>query len=107
MGFAETVLRLSQMGFYNFFAPFAIVFTVTLGILMKSKPFGDWEKSTAIMLIYGVISFMIALFVMLYGLNVYIEMFLAWVLGRAGLILIIILSAIIIAAFLGGEKGGE
>jgi len=104
MGFAEAVLKLSQIGFFQFFAPFALVFLLSLGILFRYKPFGDWKNNTTITMIYGIVSFLMALFVMLYGLNVYIEMFLAWVLGRAGILIIFLLVILIFAAFL---KGGE
>ena len=108
MGFAEAVIALSERGIFQFFLPFALVFAIVYGILLKYKPFGEYKDNTAIALIYGIIAFGTALFVLLYGLNVYIENFLAWVLGRAGLILILILAAIIIAAFMkGGEKLGE
>ena len=109
MGFEYLPLKLSELGFFNFFAPFALVFLITLGILLKYKPFGEWKDSTAIQLSYGIVSFIVALFVTLYGLHVYIEMFLAWTLGRAGLIIILLLMAVIIAAIAkGGEKlGGE
>ncbi len=108
MGFEVLPLKLSQMGFFNFFAPFALVFLIVMGLLMKYKPFGEWKNSTAMSMIYGVLSFLIALFVMLYGLNVYIEMFLAWILGRAGLIIILLLMALLIGAFVkGGSDLGE
>jgi hypothetical protein len=59
-------------------------------------------------MIYAITSFLVALFVLLFGLNVYIEMFLAWVLGRAGLIVILLFAGLIIAAFgMGGSKLGE
>ena len=114
MAFAEGVARLVESGFFQFFAPFALVFSIVMGVLLKYKPFGNWKndegKTNIIFLIYFVISFLTGLFVMVYGLNVYIEAFLAWTLGRAGLILILLMVAIIIAAFSkgGGENlGGE
>ena len=76
-------------------------------MLLKYKPFGEWKDNTAIQLIYGIISLLFSLFVMFYGLNVYIGMFLTWVIGRGGLILILLLMGIVIAALAkGGEKIG-
>ncbi len=108
MGIAEVVAKAASMGFYQFFAPFALVFLLTYGVLLKFKPFGDWKDNTAVSMIYGVVSFLVGTFVLLFGLNVYIETFLAWVLGRAGIIMILLLAGLIIAAFgFGGSKLGE
>ena len=107
MGIAETVAAMASRGFFQFFAPFALVFLLVYGVLLKFKPFGEWkgEGNTAVSMIYAITSFLMATFVLLFGLNVYIEMFLAWVLGRAGIIIILLFAAIIIAAF--GSSGGK
>ena len=109
MGFAEMTMKLAELGIFQFFIPFALFFMILYGVLLKYKPFGDWKDNTVISMIYGLISFLVALFIMLYGLNVYIESFLTWVLGRLGLILILVLAIIVIAAFTkgGSELGGE
>lgn len=110
MGIAESVAWLASVGFYQFFAPFALVFLLTYGVLLKYKPFGDWkgDGNTAVSMIYAITSLLMGAFVLLFGLNVYVEMFLAWVLGRAGIIIILLLAAMIIGAFgFGGGKFGE
>ncbi|HDR53663.1 MAG TPA: hypothetical protein ENN60_03275 [archaeon] len=109
MGFAEAVMKLSEFGFFQFFAPFALFFMVLYGVLLKYKPFGEWKDHPVVSMIYGLTSFLVALFIMLYGLNVYIENFLAWVLGRAGIVLILILAVVVISAFVkgGSDLGGK
>jgi hypothetical protein len=108
VGIAETVAWLASNGFYQFFAPFALVFLLTYGVLLKFKPFGDYKDNAAVSIIYGVTAFLMGMFVLLFGLNVYIEQFLAWVLGRAGIIIILLLAGLIIAGFgFGGGKMGE
>ena len=104
MGFAEMITTLAGIGIFQFFIPFALFFMILYGVLLKYKPFGDWKDNTAVSIIYGLLSFLVALFIMLYGLNVYLENFLAWVLGRLGIILILILAIIVISAF---TKGGS
>ena len=109
MDFTWLPKLLSKTAFYEIYAPFGLVFLIAFGLFLRYKPFGDWSNNNVILLIYGILSFLIGLFVMLFALNVYIEMFLAWVIGRGGIILILILMALLIAAFLkGGENlGGE
>ena len=104
MGFAEAVIKLAEFGLFQFFIPFALFFMILYGVFLRYKPFGDWKDNTIISMIYGLTSFFVALFIMLYGLNVYIENFLTWVLGRLGLVLILVLAVIVIAAF---SKGGS
>lgn len=108
MAIEDVVMKAVEFGFFQFFAPFALIFLLTYGVLLKFKPFGDWRGesgSTAISMIYAVTSFLMGAFVLLFGLNVYIETFLAWVLGRAGVIIILLFAALIIAAF--GMEGGK
>jgi|GEM_PF-2828363 len=108
MAISDVIIKAVEFGFFQFFAPFALVFLLTYGVLLKYKPFGDWRGeggSTAISMIYAVTSFLMGAFVLLFGLNVYIETFLAWVLGRAGVIIILLFAALIIAAF--GMEGGK
>ncbi len=100
MGFAEVILWAVEKGIFQFFLPFALVFLITYAIVLKLKLFGDKTE-----LLGGILSFFIALFVMLYGLNVYIEQFLAWTLGRGGLFLILILFGLIVYGF--SKMGGE
>ncbi len=108
MGFAEAVIAAAQKGVFQFFLPFAIYFLVLIGVFFKFKPFGEWEEKPFIQLVYGLLSFFIALFIMLYGLDVYIEKFLAWVFGRAGILLMILVVAFALAAmFRAGAGGGE
>lgn len=107
MAIADMIIRMSEIGFFQFFAPFALVFLLTYGVLLKMKPFGDWKgkDNRGVSYIYAITSFIVGTFVLLFGLNIYIEQFLAWVLGRAGVIIILLFAALIIAAF--GKSGGE
>ena len=109
MAISDIVIKGVEAGFFQFIAPFALVFLLIYGVLLKTKPFGDWKDNTAISMIYGISSFLIATFVLLFGLNVYLENFLAWILGRAGIIIILLFAGIIIAAFGkgGSNLGGE
>jgi len=101
MAMEDVILWLSENGFFQFFAPFALVFLLVYGTLLKTKPFGDYkgDDNKAISWIYAITSFLSGAFVLLFGLNVYIETFLAWVLGRAGIIIILLFAALIISAF--------
>ena len=107
MGIADVIAGAVEFGFFQFFAPFALVFLLTYGVLLKYKPFGDWQgkDNTGVSMIYAVTSFLMGAFVLLFGLNIYIETFLAWILGRAGIIIILLFAALIIAAF--GMEGGK
>ena len=105
MAVSDAVVRLVEFGFFQFIAPFSLIFLLTYGILLRYKPFGDWKDNTTIAMIYGISSFLAASFVLLFGLNVYIEQFLAWVLGRAGIIVILLFAGLIIAAF--GMQGSK
>ena len=102
MGFAETILWMAQQGLFQFFFPFALVFVILYALLIKYKILGEGKE-----LLSGIVAFIVALFLMLYGLNVYIANFLAWVLGRAGILLILLLMGLVIAAFVQGQAGGE
>ena len=104
MGFAEMTIKLAEVGIFQFFIPFALFFMILYGVFLRYKPFGEWKDNTTISMIYGLTSFMIALFIMLYGLNAYLENFFAWVFGRLGVILMLILAVIIVSAF---AKGGS
>ena len=107
MAMEDSVLWLSENGFFQFFAPFALVFLLVYGTLLKSKPFGEYKDNTAISWIYAITAFLSGAFVLLFGLNVYIETFLAWVLGRAGIIIILLFAALIISAFGRSGMGGD
>jgi hypothetical protein len=110
MAISDVVIWLVDKGFFQFFAPFALTFVIVYGVLIKTKIFGDdKDKKTALDIIYAVIAFVSALFVLLFGLNVYIEMFLAWVLGRMGILLILVLAGFVIYAFAKGglDSGGK
>ena len=104
MGFAEMTMKLAEVGIFQFFIPFALFFMILYGVFLRYKPFGDWKDNTTISIIYGLTSFLISLFIMLYGLNVYLENFFTWVFGRLGIILMLILVIIVIASF---TKGGS
>lgn len=97
-------MKLAEVGIFQFFIPFALFFMILYGVFLRYKPFGDWKDNTVISMIYGMMSFLIALFIMLYGLNTYLENFFAWFFGRLGVILMLILAVIVIAAFV---KGGS
>ncbi|MBR9689500.1 MAG: hypothetical protein GOV01_01210 [Candidatus Altiarchaeota archaeon] len=111
MGIADVVVKMVEVGFFQFFAPFALVFLLTYGVLLKFKPFGEWKgaENRGVSMIYAITAFLMGTFVLLFGLNTYIETFLAWVLGRMGIIIILLFAAIIIAAFgmQGSKMGGE
>ena len=109
MSIPDIVIKGVELGFFQFIIPFVLVFLLVYGILLKTKPFGDWKDSGALSMIYGISAFLVATFVLLFGLNVYIEQFLAWVLGRVGIIIILLFAALIISAFgnQGSKLGGE
>ncbi len=107
MAMEDIILWLSEKGFYQFFAPFALVFLLVYGTLLKTKPFGEYKDNSAISWIYAITSFLAGAFVLLFGLNIYIETFLAWVLGRAGIIIILLFAALIISAFGRSGMSGE
>ncbi|MBR9680115.1 MAG: hypothetical protein GOU99_03645 [Candidatus Altiarchaeota archaeon] len=101
MGFAEIVLEMAKLGLFQFFFPFALVFIILYALLLKYKILGD-DKGV----MSGAVAFIISLFLMLYGVNVYIANFLAWVLGRAGILIILLLMGLVIAAFVKEQAGG-
>jgi hypothetical protein len=62
----NVISSLNNIGIFQFFLPFIILFAVVYGILNKSKIFGDPEKDKGVNRINAIISFASAAFVMLY-----------------------------------------
>ncbi len=78
-------------------------FLLIYGILLKTRPFtADKKKedTAAIKMIYSITSFLMASLVLVFGLNVYIELFLAWVIGRAALVIILLVMGLVIMSLM-------
>ncbi len=59
--FTILVSNLSQLGFFGFFLPFLLMFSISYGLLLKSKVLGDSPK------VIGVVSLLLGFFVIGFG----------------------------------------
>lgn len=94
--FELLVMNMNAMGFFGFLLPFIFVFAVVFGLLLKSNFLGDNKN------IMGVLSLIIAFFVVGYGGPV-MATFFTNLLGMAA----IILAGILVIALLLTMTGGD
>jgi len=94
--FELLVQNLQHMGFFGFLLPWLLMFAVTYGILLKSKALGEDQK------IIGVISLVVAFFVIGYG-GVAIGTFMQNMFGIAAMVLAGILVTVLFVSMAGGD----
>ncbi len=63
---ADVVTNLENVGIFEFFLPFILLFAVFYGMMMKTKIFGDHKADTHVVKINAIVSFCAAAFIMLY-----------------------------------------
>lgn len=56
--FEAVILRLNQLGFYQFFLPFMLTSAIFYGALRKSQIFGDPEKNIAVNAVISIVASM-------------------------------------------------
>ena len=99
MDFAELIEIATEWGFFTYYLPFLIVFTVFFAILKKTKIFGEDSR------ISFIISLIAALYVMTMGGTV--GGFIATLFTGGGIIIIVILLILMIAGLVVGDKAWD
>ena len=94
--FEILVNNLNQMGFFGFLLPWLLMFAVTYGLLLKSKALGEDQK------IIGVISLIVAFFVVGYGGPLF-GLFFQHLFGIAAMIIGGILVTVLFVSMAGGD----
>jgi hypothetical protein len=93
--FTVLVSNLNSLGFFGFLLPFIFIFAVVYGLLMKAKYFEDQK-------IVGVLSLVIAFFVIGYGGPI-LATFFVNLFGLAAIIIAGILVIVLFVAMVGGD----
>lgn len=63
---SDVITNLENVGIFEFFLPFILLFAVFYGMMMKTKIFGDHKTDTHVTKINAIVSFCAAAFIMLY-----------------------------------------
>ena len=97
--FEAVILRLNQLGFFQFFLPFILTSAIFYGALRKSQIFGEAEKNVAV---NGVISLVASMLVwsapIILGIDIQTSLATFFVQGLAAT-LVIMVSLIIVGMF--------
>ncbi len=104
MGIAELILAGKELGIFQFYIPFMVMFAILYGLLNKTKIFGEEKKAKTINLI---ISIGISLFLMQYALAAPLANFFAQFTGSIFAILIGILGFLMVTYLLLALVGGK
>ncbi len=97
--FGTMLSNLQAAGFYSFLLPFVLVFAVVFAALRMTKTVDD---TTAL-----IIALVVALFGLLFFSTVPIVSFLAFFLGRIGVVIVILVVVYLFYGYLTRDSGGK
>lgn len=103
--FADVVANLQDIGIFKFFLPFILMFAIFYGLLSKTKIFGDPSKDAGVTKINAIVSFVAAMFIMIFpttntfvmgGVNFAIDTFLGQFVGGALIFFVVVIVFLMI-----------
>lgn len=98
--FADVVANLQDIGIFKFFLPFILMFAIFYGLLSKTKIFGDQKDDPQVVKINAIVSFVAAMFIMIFpttnsfvmgGVDFAIDTFLGQFVGGALIFFVVII----------------
>lgn len=107
-GISDLIAAGKEMGIFEFYLPFVIMFAVLYGLLSKSKIFGDAEKDRKVRSINLIISLAASAFVMAYTpVGITLTTFFANLFTNALIAIVTMLVFLMITALVLGAAGRE
>lgn len=107
-GIADLIAAGKDIGIFEFYLPFVIMFAILYGLLSKSKIFGDSEKDRKVRAINLVISLAASAFVMAYTpVGITLTTFFANLFTNALIAIVTMLVFLMIVALVLGAAGRE
>ncbi len=111
---ADLIAQSKELGIFEFYLPFIIMFAIMYGLLQRAKIFGDQEKSPQVRSINLIISLAASMFIMIYTpagpqlltLSTFISNLFAGTLMIA-LTLIVFLMVVFMISSAGGKEGTD
>lgn len=107
-GIADLIAAGKDMGIFEFYLPFVIMFAVLYGLLGKSKIFGDSEKDRKVRAINLIIALAASVFVMAYTpVGITLTTFFSNLFTNALIAIVTMLVFLMLVSLILGAFGGE